>query len=134
MSLLGVSIVSKSIKYLTPSRWHFNTCCIVAKKICVTFEDTLKYTGEKGVHTGTPIRPELYDGEAKRGLEFTGFSGENLYRDMAAGGYDNIANTLQTVKHTVRMFEILSSKPSDSEPSAGVGPLWMTISGVWARI
>jgi len=56
-----------------------------AKKICVTFEDTLKYTGEKGVHTGTPIRPELYDGEAKRGLEFTGFSGEKPILLMMGG-------------------------------------------------
>lgn len=56
-----------------------------AKKICVTFEDTLKYTGEKGIHTGTPIRPELYDGEAKRGLEFTGFSGEKPILLMMGG-------------------------------------------------
>ena len=27
-----------------------------ADKILVTFEDTLKYTGNKGIHTGTPIR------------------------------------------------------------------------------
>lgn len=56
-----------------------------AKKICVTFEDTLKYTGEKGVHTGTPIRPELYSGEAQRGLEFTGFSGEKPILLMMGG-------------------------------------------------
>ncbi len=46
-----------------------------ATTICVTFEDTLKYTGEKGVHTGTPIRPELYLGRRAKGLEFLGFSG-----------------------------------------------------------
>ena len=47
-----------------------------ADKICVTFEDTLKFTGEKGVHTGTPIRPELYKGDKQRGLDFLGFDGE----------------------------------------------------------
>lgn len=47
-----------------------------ADKICVTFEDTLKFTGEKGVHTGTPIRPELYKGDKQRGLDFLGFNGE----------------------------------------------------------
>ena len=47
-----------------------------ADKVCVTFEDTLKYVGEKGIHTGTPIRPELYRGDRRRGLDFTGFSGE----------------------------------------------------------
>lgn len=45
-----------------------------ADKICVTFEDTLKHTGKKGVFTGTPIRPELYAGEAALGFAFTGFS------------------------------------------------------------
>ncbi len=47
-----------------------------ADKICVTFEDTLAYTGKKGIHTGTPIRPNLYGGVNKRGLEFLGFDGE----------------------------------------------------------
>ncbi len=47
-----------------------------ADRVCVTFEDTLKYVGAKGVHTGTPIRPELYRGDRQRGLDFTGFSGE----------------------------------------------------------
>lgn len=45
-------------------------------KICVTFEDTLQYVGAKGIHTGTPIRPELYRGDKKKGLAFTGFTGE----------------------------------------------------------
>ncbi len=45
-----------------------------ASRICVTFSDTLTAVGRKGVHTGTPIRPELYDGDKQRGLEFLGFS------------------------------------------------------------
>ena len=48
-----------------------------ADTVCVTFEDTLKYTGKKhAVHTGTPIRRELYSGSRERGLAFLGFSGE----------------------------------------------------------
>ena len=46
-----------------------------ADKICVTFEDTLAHVGAKGVHTGTPIRPELYEGDKERGLSFLGFDG-----------------------------------------------------------
>mgnify|MGYP000794647619 CR=1 FL=1 len=46
-----------------------------ADKICVTFEDTLAHVGAKGVHTGTPIRPELYEGDKARGLSFLGFDG-----------------------------------------------------------
>ncbi len=47
-----------------------------ADKILVTFEDTLKYTGGKGIHTGTPIRRELFCGNSTSGLRFLGFSGE----------------------------------------------------------
>ncbi|MEG1547400.1 MAG: undecaprenyldiphospho-muramoylpentapeptide beta-N-acetylglucosaminyltransferase [Clostridia bacterium] len=47
-----------------------------ADRICVTFEDTLQFVGKKGVHTGTPIRPELYNGDAERGLATVGFDGE----------------------------------------------------------
>ena len=47
-----------------------------ADKICVTFEDTLQYVGEKGVFTGTPIRPELYSGKREQGLSFAGFDGQ----------------------------------------------------------
>lgn len=56
-----------------------------ADRICMTFEDTLKYVGKKGVHTGTPIRPELYGGSRRRGLDFTGFSGEKPIL-LAMGG------------------------------------------------
>ena len=47
-----------------------------ADTVCVTFEDTLQSVGSKGVHTGTPIRGELYEGSAKRGFAFTGFEGK----------------------------------------------------------
>lgn len=47
-----------------------------ADRVCATFEDTLQYLGDKGVYTGTPIRPELYLGDKARGLKFAGFSGE----------------------------------------------------------
>lgn len=47
-----------------------------ADTICVTFEDTLKYTDKaKSIHTGTPIRGELFSGDRQKGLDFLGFSG-----------------------------------------------------------
>jgi UDP-N-acetylglucosamine--N-acetylmuramyl-(pentapeptide) pyrophosphoryl-undecaprenol N-acetylglucosamine transferase len=46
-----------------------------ADTICVTFEDTLLYVGKKAVHTGTPIRPELYEGSKEEGLKLLGFTG-----------------------------------------------------------
>ncbi|MBQ9833463.1 MAG: undecaprenyldiphospho-muramoylpentapeptide beta-N-acetylglucosaminyltransferase [Clostridia bacterium] len=42
-----------------------------ATKVCVTFEDTLKYVGEKGIHTGTPVRAVLFEGNREKGVEIT---------------------------------------------------------------
>jgi len=47
-----------------------------ATKVCVSFEDTLKHVGEKGVYTGTPLRSELFMGDKQRGLRHLRFSGE----------------------------------------------------------
>jgi UDP-N-acetylglucosamine--N-acetylmuramyl-(pentapeptide) pyrophosphoryl-undecaprenol N-acetylglucosamine transferase len=47
-----------------------------AKKVLVTFEDTLAHTRGKGIFTGTPIRPAVFSGRRERGLAFLGFSGE----------------------------------------------------------
>lgn len=50
-----------------------------ADTVCVTFEDTIalskKRIAKKMVHTGTPIRPELYRGNREKGLAAMGFSG-----------------------------------------------------------
>ena len=47
-----------------------------ADRVLVTFEDTVPLVkGGKGVHTGTPIRPELYRGSREKALAFTGLSG-----------------------------------------------------------
>ena len=81
-----------------------------ADKICVTFEDTLKHVGSKGVFTGTPIRPELYEGNAKRGLEFTGFSGEKPILLMMGGSQGALAinNALRAaLPKLTRTFDII---------------------------
>ena len=62
-----------------------------ADKVCVTFEDTLKHVGAKGVFTGTPIRPELYGGDAAQGLEFAGFTGEKPILLMMGGSLGAMA-------------------------------------------
>ncbi len=46
-----------------------------ADKVLVTFEDTLRFAKPGAIHTGTPIRRELFDGKRARGLEFLGFDG-----------------------------------------------------------
>ena len=56
-----------------------------ADTVCVTFEDTLKYVGSKGVFTGTPIRSNLFEGQAAKGLAFCGFSGSKPVLLVAGG-------------------------------------------------
>lgn len=46
-----------------------------ARRVCTTFPETVKYIpNEKGMHTGTPIRPELFKGDKLKGLRLCGFS------------------------------------------------------------
>lgn len=48
-----------------------------ATTVCVTFKDTQKYVkGNKAVHTGTPIRSELFLGNRQRALEYTKLTGD----------------------------------------------------------
>lgn len=44
-----------------------------ARTICVNFEETLKYVGNKGVYTGSPIRQALFEGSKTRGNKLCGF-------------------------------------------------------------
>jgi len=39
-----------------------------AKCVCCTFPEAAKLSGEKGVHTGTPLRTELFNGDRRRAL------------------------------------------------------------------
>jgi len=48
-----------------------------ATKVCCNFPETLQYLPEgKAVHTGSPIRRELFTGSKEKGLEFTGFTAD----------------------------------------------------------
>ena len=63
-----------------------------ADKVLVTFADTVPYVkGNKGVHTGTPIRPELYRGSRERALGFTGLSGEKPVLLVTGGSLGAVA-------------------------------------------
>ena len=44
-----------------------------ATKICCNFPETLQKLGDKGIHTGTPIRSELFTGTREAGLQYAGF-------------------------------------------------------------
>ncbi len=45
-----------------------------ATKVCCNFVETLEHLKGKGVHTGTPIRKELFTGSRIAGLDFVGFT------------------------------------------------------------
>lgn len=54
-----------------------------AEKICTTFPDTLEHLPkEKGVHTGSPIRPELFEGNAEKARELYGFDNKPVILSM----------------------------------------------------
>lgn len=44
-----------------------------ATKILTTFPETVPFIGKKAVHTGTPLRPELFGGKRDEGLRLCGF-------------------------------------------------------------
>ncbi|MBO4670160.1 MAG: undecaprenyldiphospho-muramoylpentapeptide beta-N-acetylglucosaminyltransferase [Lachnospiraceae bacterium] len=47
-----------------------------ATKICCNFPETLPKLKGKGIHTGTPIRQELFTGSREAGLSFVGLSAD----------------------------------------------------------
>lgn len=56
-----------------------------ATKVCHNFPETAKYLGEKAVHTGSPIRSELFTGNKIIALDMCGFTA-NKPVIMVTGG------------------------------------------------
>lgn len=62
-----------------------------AEKVCTTFPETVKLIPKnKGIHTGTPIREELFQGKAERGLEICGFTREKPVIMMMGGSLGSV--------------------------------------------
>ena len=60
-------------------------CSKFAMKVCTTFPECAKALGAKGVHTGTPLRPELFKGSRAAGLALSGFDGVKPILLMTGG-------------------------------------------------
>ena len=60
-------------------------CAPLAKVECCTFPEAVKYAHGKGVHTGTPIRPEVLNGNREVALKHFKFN-ENRPIVMVVGG------------------------------------------------
>lgn len=70
--LNGVPVVTHESD-MTPGLAN-RLCMPVAKVQCCTFPEAVKYAKGKGVHTGTPIRPEVLSGDRRKARERFGFN------------------------------------------------------------
>jgi UDP-N-acetylglucosamine--N-acetylmuramyl-(pentapeptide) pyrophosphoryl-undecaprenol N-acetylglucosamine transferase len=70
-----------------------------AKQICVTFPDTQQYIKKKVIVTGTPIREELFSGNANKGLQLCEFTNNKKIILIYAGGLGskNINNIIRSL-------------------------------------
>ena len=81
-----------------------------AKTICVNFEETLKYVGDKGVYTGSPIREELFKGDKKIAKALCGFKENNPTLLMMGGslGARKINEVLrEALPHLTAKFNVI---------------------------
>ena len=90
--------------------------------ICVSFEDTLRYTKPgKGIHTGSPIRPELYGGDRERARAFTGLDGKKPVLMVMGGSLGSlklnelVRNDLDALQET---FDVIHLCGKDKEDPA----------------
>ena len=60
-------------------------CRPFAKKFATTFPECAEALGKKAEMTGTPLRPELFEGSREKGLRLFGFSGEKPVLLMMGG-------------------------------------------------
>lgn len=74
-----------------------------AKRLCLTFPDSLNHVKEKAIVTGTPIRPELFQGSRERGLQFCKFS-QNYPTLLIMGGSLGSAILNQTIRDNLRIL------------------------------
>ena len=105
---VAVPVVFAAKKYKVPIIIHesdmtpglANKLCIPkADIICCNFEETLDYLpAKKAIHTGTPLRKELFQGDRQKGLEFCGFDGRKPII-MIVGGSTGAAAINEAVRN-----------------------------------
>lgn len=107
-------------------------CMPFSRKLCVTFEGTLKHLPKnKAVYTGTPIRESLLEGDAAKGFQLTGLSPEGKPVLMVVGGSsgakalnDALAASKEQVLAHFQIVHLYGSAQEDyttpvSEPEKG---------------
>ena len=82
----------------------------LAKCICCTFREAARLAGEKGVYTGTPIRPEILRGSRERGLTRFGLNdGRPVMMVVGGSSGAQAINTLvrKSLAKLTQNFQIL---------------------------
>ena len=106
--LNGVPVVTHESD-LTPGLAN-KLCLPFASAQCCTFPEAVKYAKGKGVHTGTPIRPEVLMGKREAGLKRFGFD-QNMPVLMVVGGSSGAQAINECVRKTLpklgESFQIL---------------------------
>ena len=85
-------------------------CKPFAKKFATTFPECAEALGKKAEMTGTPLRPELFRGSRKKGLEDAGFDGNKPVLMMMGGssGAQSVNACLrEALDELARDFDIL---------------------------
>ncbi|NLA54035.1 MAG: undecaprenyldiphospho-muramoylpentapeptide beta-N-acetylglucosaminyltransferase [Clostridiales bacterium] len=81
-----------------------------SKKVAATFPECAKTLGEKGVLTGTPLRPALFSGIRAKGLKLAGFEGDKPVLMMMGGsqGAQSLNKTLrEALPQIIPLFDVL---------------------------
>ena len=82
-----------------------------ARVVCSTFPETPQYVPKgKGVHTGTPIRKELFEGDRNKGLAACKFTGEKPVLLMMGGslGAVKLNNCLREIlPELTKTFDVI---------------------------
>lgn len=88
-----------------------NKICIPrANKICFSFPETEKYLGNKGIHTGLPVRDELLRGDPVKGREACGFDDSKPVLMVIGGslGSLNVNNAVRgALNELLEKFQIV---------------------------
>ena len=96
--LNGVPVVTHESD-MTPGLAN-KLCMPFAKAQCCTFPEAVKYARGKGVHTGTPIRPEVLNGDRNQARRRFGFI-EGLPVLMVVGGSSGAQAINQVIWQTL---------------------------------
>ena len=81
-----------------------------AKAVCTTFPETVQYIGSKAIHTGTPIREEIFKGNKNKGLSLCGFNTQKpviLVMGGSLGAVKINKFIRQSLKNLLKDFQII---------------------------